>query len=79
MKSMAEQHASKGLIDGPILSVSCDPVGGGSTDDLNAKTTVFECFAATKDNGDGTSSGFKYHATMNWDTGNYTYGFGAPH
>ena len=35
-------------------------------DDLTAKTTVFECFSATKDNGDGTMSGRKYHATMNW-------------
>ena len=75
---MAEKHVGDGLFDGPVLSVSCDPVGGGSTDDLTAKTTVFECFAATKDNGDGTLSGMKYHATMNWDTGEYTYGFGAP-
>jgi hypothetical protein len=76
--TMAQDHIAKGLFDGPVLSVSCDPVGGGSTDDLTAKTTVFECFAATEDNGDGTLSGHKYHATMNWDTGQYTYGLGAP-
>jgi hypothetical protein len=75
--TMAQKHIDEGLFDGPVLSVSCDPVGGGSTDDLTAKTTVFECFAATKDNGDGTLSGHKYHATMNWDTGQYTYGLGA--
>jgi hypothetical protein len=78
VKTMAEEHVNDGLFDGPVLSVTCDPVGGGSTDDLTAKTTIFECFAATKDNGDGTLSGRKYHATMNWDTGNYTYGLGAP-
>jgi hypothetical protein len=78
VKTLAEKHVSEGLFDGPVLSVSCDPIGGGSTDDLTAKTTVFECFAATKDNGDGTLSGRKYHATANWDTGAYTYGFGAP-
>ncbi|MGB3484402.1 MAG: DUF2510 domain-containing protein [Mycobacterium sp.] len=76
--TMARDHIMKGLFDGPVLSVSCDPVGGGSTDDLTAKTTIFECFTATKDNGDGTLSGRKYHATMNWDSGNYTYGLGAP-
>ncbi|MUL47314.1 DUF2510 domain-containing protein [Mycobacterium sp. CBMA293] len=78
IKTMAQKHVDQGLFDGPILSVSCDPVSGGSTDDLTAKTTVFECFAATKDNGDGTLSGRKYHATMNWDTGTYTYGLGEP-
>jgi hypothetical protein len=77
VKTLAQKHIADGLFDGPVLSVSCDPVGGGSTDDLTAKTTVFECFVATKDNGDGTLSGKKYHATMNWDTGDYTYGFGA--
>ncbi len=51
---MAEDHVQKGIVDGPIISVSCSPVSGGSTDDLTANTTVFECFAATEDNGDGT-------------------------
>lgn len=75
---MAEGHVAKGLIDGSIISVSCSPVSGGSTDDLTETTTVFECFVATNDNGDGTMSGFKYHATMNWTSGEFTYGMGAP-
>lgn len=54
------------------------PVGGGSTDDLTETTTVFECFAANEDNGDGTMSGCKYHATMNWSTSEFTYGLGKP-
>ncbi|MDI9896011.1 DUF2510 domain-containing protein [Rhodococcus sp. IEGM 1381] len=78
VQTMAQGHADKGTINGPIISVTCSPVGGGSTDDLTASTTVFECFAANKDNGDGTMSGYKYNSTMNWDTGRYTYGFGAP-
>ncbi|NGP08426.1 DUF2510 domain-containing protein [Rhodococcus sp. 14C212] len=78
IKQMAEKHANSSIIDGPILSVSCSPVGGGSIDDLTELTTIFECFAATKDNGDGTMSGYKYNATMNWSTGSFTYGFGAP-
>jgi hypothetical protein len=76
--TMAKKHVSDGLIDGPVLSASCVPVDGGSTDDLTEKTTVFECFVAEKDNGDGTMTGIKYHATQNWTTGRYTYGFGAP-
>ncbi|MGY1641779.1 hypothetical protein ACI782_11690 [Geodermatophilus sp. SYSU D00703] len=78
VKKMAEEHAADGVIDGPIIEVSCSPVGGGSTDDLTEQTTVFECFAANEDNGDGTMSGYTYNATMNWSTGSYTYGLGAP-
>lgn len=78
VKTMAEGHTGTGLIDGPIISVGCVPVDGGSTDDLTETTTVFECFVANKDNGDGTLSGYYYNATMNWSTGSYTYGFGQP-
>ncbi len=78
VQTMAEGHAADGIIDGPILEVTCSPVGGGSTDDLTQQTTVFECFAAYRDNGDGTMSGYTYNATMNWSTGSYTYGLGEP-
>ncbi|MGY1754880.1 hypothetical protein [Blastococcus sp. SYSU D01042] len=78
VKAMADGHVADGLLDGPILEVSCSPVGGGSTDDLTEQTTVFACFAAHRDNGDGTQSGYSYNATMNWSTGQYTYRLGAP-
>jgi hypothetical protein len=76
VKKMAEGHANDGVINGPIVKVTCSPVGGGSTDDLTDSTTVFECFVANKDNGDGTMSGYTYNATMNWSTGSYTFGLG---
>ena len=78
IRVMAEGHIAEGLIDGPVLEVDCSPVNGGSTDDLTEKTTVFKCFVANVDNGDGTYRGYNYNATMNWSTGSYTYGFGAP-
>lgn len=78
VKTMAEEHAAEGLIEGPVLNVTCSPVDGGSIDDLTDLTTVFKCFAATVDNGDGTMTGFTYNATMNWSDGSYTYGLGAP-
>jgi hypothetical protein len=78
VKTMAEKHAATGVIKGPIISATCSPVAGGSTDDLTQQTTVFKCFVANKDNGDGTMSGYNYNATMNWSTGSFTYGFGAP-
>lgn len=78
VKTMAEGHVADGVVDGPVLEVSCDPVDGGSTDDLTQKTTVFQCFMANEDNGDGTMSGYYYNATMNWDSGSFTYGLGQP-
>lgn len=78
VKTMAEGHVKDGVVDGPVIEVTCDPVDGGSTDDLAQKTTVFQCFVANKDNGDGTMSGYYYNATMNWDSGSYTYGLGQP-
>lgn len=78
VEKMATGHAADGIVDGPIINVACSPVGGGSTDDLSEKTTIFECFVANKDNGDGTMSGYYYNATMNWTSGSYTYGLGRP-
>ena len=78
VRKMAEEHVTEEIIDGPVIDVTCSPVGGGSTDDLSERTTVFQCFVANEDNGDGTMSGYYYNATMNWDTGSYTYGFGEP-
>lgn len=78
VKKMAEGHVTDGVIDGPIIEVTCSPVGGGSTDDLTEQTTVFDCFVANEDNGDGTMSGYTYNATMNWSSGSFTYGLGSP-
>ncbi|WP_258008660.1 DUF2510 domain-containing protein [Rhodococcus sp. ENV425] len=78
VERMASKHIDNGMFDGPVIEVTCSPVNGGSTDNLTETTTGFECFVATEDNGDGTMSGYKYHATMNWTTGSFTYGFGAP-
>lgn len=76
VKQMATQQAATGLFTGPIISVTCTPAAGSSLDDLDQTTTDFGCFAATKDNGDGTLSGYNYHATMDWSSGQFTYGFG---
>jgi hypothetical protein len=76
VKTMAEKDVTDKLLDGPIISVKCSPIGSGSTNDLTQLTSVFECFAANKDNGDGTQSGYSFNANMNWSDGSYTYGLG---
>lgn len=75
IKKMAEDDVAKGLIDGPVIAVKCNPVSG-STDDLTDTTTTFDCFVANKDNGDGTQSGYFFNATVNWTSGEYTYSLG---
>lgn len=76
VKTMAEQHVSEGIVDGPIIAVRCTTTGGISIDDISIRSMLFECFASNKDNGDGTMSGVYYHARANWDDGSWTYGLG---
>ena len=75
IKKMAEDDISQGILTGPVLAVKCNPVSG-STDNLTDPTTSFDCFVANKDNGDGTQSGYFFNATVNWTSGEYTYGLG---
>lgn len=75
---MAQGHASDGMLDSWPKRTRCTPVAGQSIENLNRTSTSFECFVITDDNADGTYSGYNYHALMNWDTGQYTYGFGKP-
>lgn len=75
---MATGHVEDGVLDGEVLRVDCSPVAGGSVDDLTEKTTVFDCFVSTEENDNGTNSGYSYHATVNWDSGHFTYGLGPP-
>jgi type II secretory pathway pseudopilin PulG len=72
----ATKNVDQGLLTGPISSTSCTPVGGGSTDDLTAHTGNFSCIAVNKTNGDGTSEGYRYSATVNYDDGSYTWHLG---
>lgn len=72
----ARKDVADGLLDGPILRTSCEPVGGGNVDDLAAHTGNWSCLAVTNDNADGTSSGYAFAATVNYDDGSYTWHLG---
>lgn len=71
-KSMVKSQT----LTGPILSASCTPLGGGSADDLTAVTGTFECIAVNKKNADGSSSGYRFSATINWGK-DYTWHLGS--
>ncbi|WP_052740748.1 hypothetical protein [Mycobacterium sp. UM_Kg1] len=77
LKEYAEQMVERDLIEGPIQEVSCDPVGG-SSDIMLAETTAFSCVAWNHTNDNGTRSGDKFNARMNWSEDEFIYGFGPP-
>jgi len=72
----AKERVKSQTLTGPILSASCTPLGGGSADDLTALTGTFECIAVNKTNADGTSSGYRFSATINWNK-DYTWHLGS--
>lgn len=65
------------FLTGPILSASCTPLGGGSADDLTALTGTFECIAVNKKNADGSSEGYRFAATINWNDSSYSWHMGS--
>jgi hypothetical protein len=76
VQTMAEKHLAEGVIDGSVISVRCSEASGEKINDLSLRTMVLECFVSTADNGDGTFSGYYYNASVDWDTGRFSYGLG---
>jgi hypothetical protein len=73
----ANGRVTSGVLDGPaITSTSCTPLGGGSTDNLTAHTGTFTCIAVNQTNSDGTQKGYSFTATVNYDSGSYTWQLG---
>lgn len=73
----AQERVTRGRLDGPITRASCTPLGGGSSDDLTAITGTFQCIAVNMTNADGSSSGYRFSATVNWNTFSYTWHLGS--
>lgn len=73
----AQSRVTEGVLTGPISLASCTALGGGSTDDLTAITGTFQCIAVNKTNADGSQSGYRFSATVNWDDGSYTWHLGS--
>lgn len=72
----AKERVDEGVLTGPVLRASCTPLGGGSTDDLTAITGTFKCIAVNEEHDDGTASGYRFSATVNWDEGSYSWNLG---
>ena len=72
----AQERVTTGALTGPITLASCTPLGGGSSDDLTAITGTFQCIAVNKTNPDGSSSGYRFSATVNWNDTSYSWHLG---
>ena len=72
----AQQQSEKpyAFINGPILATQCDPDGGQI--DIDTIAQDFNCLAIRRYNGDGTISGYRYSATVNYKTYRYTWRYG---
>jgi hypothetical protein len=73
----ARKDVSDGILDGPIKRTECTPVGGGSDDLLQDTTGQFSCIAVNKISSDGTESGYRFTAVVNWSTTEYTWHLGS--
>ncbi len=73
----AKKRVDEGVLEGPIFYTSCDPLGGGSVDDLTALTTTFECIGVNEKLKAGQVRGWAFSATMNWDEGSWTWSLGS--
>jgi hypothetical protein len=72
----AQKDVSNGLLNGPVLRTQCNAAGGSNPDDLSVTTADFTCLAVTAENADGTSSGYRFSATIDYDQFNYTWHLG---
>lgn len=73
----AKKRVADGELDGPIFYTSCDPLGGGSVDDLTALTTTFECLAVNEKLGGGQVRGWVFSSTVNWDEASWSWRLGS--
>lgn len=72
----ARKDVANGVLDGPIVRTQCDPTGNVDTDDLTVDSGEYECLAANKVHGDGTLSGYRFSATVNFTDASYTWHLG---
>ncbi|QIK83180.1 DUF2510 domain-containing protein [Sanguibacter sp. HDW7] len=73
LKTAKERHKD-GLYSERVLSASCMPVTGSAIEALDETSTSFSCLAVTRENKDGTHSGYEIEGLINWNTGEMTWG-----
>lgn len=66
------KRVSEGVLDGPILGTTCDPVSGGA-DELGESTGTFNCLVATERTSADGRRGYPVDATVNYTRFSYTW------
>jgi type II secretory pathway pseudopilin PulG len=64
------------LVNGPAQSTTCTPVSGGSSQSLGESTGTYSCSAIYQTNSDGTTTGYRYSGTINFQTGMLSWQLG---
>lgn len=77
VKKDAQKDVRDGLLSGPITTTSCEPSDGSAVTDLSVHSAAFTCLAANKLSADGTLSGYRFTANVNYDTGDITWHLGS--
>jgi len=67
IKKDATKEVNNGYLTGPILRATCSPATAADANSLQQAT--FSCLAIDKTNDDGTSEGYTYTGTINYNTG----------
>ena len=73
VKKDALQDVSTGLLDGPILKADCQPA---TQADQNSSIANYSCLAVSSIGSDGTESGYRFAATINVNSGRYSWRLG---
>ena len=69
----AKRRVKRGELDGPIVTVSCDPSGGTDIEDLTVDSGDYDCLAVQTERDDGTQEGYSFTATVNFAEESYTW------
>jgi hypothetical protein len=77
VETYAKKLVSEGILEETILGVNCSPVSGGSSTELESTSGTFGCIAITKYESNGTESGTRFSATIDFSTNTYTYRLGS--
>jgi RNA polymerase subunit RPABC4/transcription elongation factor Spt4 len=73
----ARSKVADGLLDGPILSTSCQAKDTSYLDSPDTTPTEdFECIAVNKNLSNGQASGYRFSATANFKKSSYTWHLG---
>ena len=72
VKNDAEKDVSDGVLNGPIMKVQCQPA---TAVDATAPIASYTCLAATSES-NGVLSGYRFSASINVNTGSYSWHLG---